>query len=334
VVLDLSGAACYPAAMKIVVVDGYTLNPGDLSWDGLYALGECVVYDRTASGEVAERADGAEIVLTNKAVLSADVIAGLGRLRYVGVLATGHNVVDVEAAAARGIPVTNVPAYGTESVVQMTFAHLLNITHRVAHHARTVREGRWTGCADFCYWDYPLIELAGLTMGVVGFGRIGRAVARAAKGFGMRVIACDAAPVEAPAGCEIVGLDEVLRRCDVLSLHCPLTPETDRLVNARRLAMMKPTAIVLNTSRGGLIDEAALAEALNAGRIAAAGLDVLSSEPPGADNPLLTAANCFVTPHIAWASRAARQRLLDAAVDNVRGFLAGKWQNVVNGVTA
>jgi glycerate dehydrogenase len=319
--------------MKIVVLDGYTLNPHDLSWEGLHALGECTIYDRTDPRLTFERARNAEIVLTNKTVLSADTIACLEQLRYIGVLATGYNVVDVEAAVERGIPVANVPAYGTDSVVQMTFAHLLNITYRVAHHARTVREGRWTACPDFCYWDYPLLELAGLTMGIVGFGRIGRAVAKAALAFGMKVIACDVAPISAiPDGCEIAALDDVFRRSDVVTLHCPLTPQTERLVNARRLALMKPTAIILNTSRGPLIDEPALAEALNAGRIAAAGLDVLTEEPPPADNPLLTAPNCFITPHIAWASRAARRRLLDAAVDNVRAFLAGTPKNVVNRV--
>jgi len=319
--------------MKIVVLDGYTLNPHDLSWEGLHALGECTIYDRTDPRLTFERARNAEIVLTNKTVLSADTIARLQRLRYIGVLATGYNVVDVAAAARRGIPVANVPAYGADSVVQMTFAHLLNITHRVAHHARTVRDGRWTACPDFCYWDYPLLELAHLTMGIIGFGRIGRAVAKAALAFGMKVIACDVAPIsDIPDGCEMVALDDVFRRCDVLTLHCPLTPRTERLVNARRLALMKPTAIILNTSRGPLIDEPAMAEALNAGRIAAVGLDVLTEEPPPADNPLLTAPNCFITPHIAWASRAARRRLLDTAVENVRAFLAGTPKNVVNSV--
>jgi glycerate dehydrogenase len=318
--------------MKIVVLDGYTLNPGDLSWGRLETLGECTVYDRTAPEDVVERAGEAEIVLTNKTILSADVIRRLTRLRYIGVLATGYNVVDVEAAGERGILVTNVPSYGTRSVAQMVFAHLLNLTQHVAHHAGTVREGRWAACPDFCYWDMPLLELAGLTLGIVGFGRIGRAVAGLARAFGMKVIVYDViVPAEMPDGCRMAELEEVFRDADVLSLHCPLTPRTEKLVNAERLALMKPTAFLINTSRGPLIDEPALAEALNAGRLAGAGLDVLSAEPPAADNPLLTAKNCYITPHIAWATRSARQRLLSIAIDNVAAFVAGKPQNVVNG---
>lgn len=321
--------------VRIVVLDGYTLNPGDLSWEGLCALGECTVYDRTGAAETLERARGAEIVLTNKTVLSAGIIERLERLSYIGVLATGYNVVDVEAAARRGIAVTNVPAYSTYSVAQMTFAHLLNITQRVGDHSRGVREGKWVRSPDFCYWEYPLVELAGLTMGIVGLGRIGRTVAGIALALGMTVTACRGRRDGcAPEGCELVELDEVFRRADVLSLHCPLTADTERLVDERKLSLMKRTAIILNMGRGGLVDERALADALNSGRIAAAGIDVLSEEPPGADNPLLEAANCFVTPHIAWASRAARQRLLDGAVGNVRGFLGGGPQNVVNGVCA
>ena len=318
--------------MKIVVLDGYTLNPGDLSWGRLETLGECTVYDRTAPEDVVERAGEAEIVLTNKTILSADVIRRLTRLRYIGVLATGYNVVDVEAAGERGIPVTNVPSYGTRSVAQMVFAHLLNLTQHVAHHAGTVREGRWAACPDFCYWDMPLFEIAGLTLGIVGFGRIGRAVAGLARAFGMKVIVYDViVPAEMPDGCRMAELEEVFRDADVLSLHCPLTPRTEKLVNAERLALMKPTAFLINTSRGPLIDEPALAKALNAGRLAGAGLDVLSAEPPAADNPLLTAKNCYITPHIAWATRSARQRLLSIAIDNVAAFVAGKPQNVVNG---
>ncbi len=317
--------------MRIVVLDGYTLNPGDLSWGRLEALGDCSVYDRTALEDIVERAGDAEIVLTNKTVLSADVIRHLMRLRYIGVLATGYNVVDVEAANERGIPVTNVPSYGTTSVAQMVFAHLLNLTQHVAHHARTVRDGRWAACPDFCYWDMPLLELAGLTLGIVGFGRIGRAVAGLAQAFGMKVIVHDViVPAEMPEGCRMVELEEVFREADVLSLHCPLTPRTGKLVNAERLALMKPTAFLINTSRGPLIDEPALADALNAGRLAGAGLDVLSTEPPAADNPLLTAKNCYITPHIAWATRSARQRLLSIAIDNVAAFIAGRPQNVVN----
>jgi len=228
--------------------------------------------------------------------------------------------------------VTNVPSYGTRSVAQMVFAHLLNLTQHVGHHARTVRDGRWAACPDFCYWDMPLLELAGLTLGIVGFGRIGRAVAGLARAFGMKVIVYDViVPAEMPDGCRMAELEEVFRDADVLSLHCPLTPRTEKLVNAERLALMKPTAFLINTSRGPLIDEPALAEALNAGRLAGAGLDVLSAEPPAADNPLLTAKNCYITPHIAWATRSARQRLLSIAIDNVAAFVAGKPQNVVNG---
>lgn len=318
--------------MKIVVLDGYTLNPGDLSWGRLEALGECIVYDRTAPKDIVKRAGEAEIVLTNKTVLSADDIRRLTRLRYIGVLATGYNVVDVEAAGQRGIPLTNVPSYGTRSVAQMVFAHLLNLTQHVAHHAATVRDGRWAACPDFCYWDMPLLELAGLTLGIVGFGRIGRAVAELARAFGMKVIVHDViVPAEMPEGCRMAELEDVFREADVLSLHCPLTPRTEKLVNAERLASMKPTAFLINTSRGPLIDEPALAEALNAGRLAGAGLDVLSTEPPMGDNPLLTAKNCYITPHIAWATRSARQRLLSIAIDNVAAFIAGRPQNVVNG---
>ncbi|MCK5642485.1 MAG: D-2-hydroxyacid dehydrogenase, partial [Gammaproteobacteria bacterium] len=275
--------------------------------------------------------DGAAIVLTNKTMLSADTIKRLDDLRYIGVLATGYNVVDATAAGVRGIPVTNVPTYGTDSVAQMVFAHLLNLSQNVAHHGQTVRDGRWNSCQDFCYWDTPLIELAGLVMGIIGFGRIGRATARLATAFGMKVIAYDTvAPPQIAEGCKMVPLDEVLQRADVISLHCPLTPETEKLMNGERLAMMKKTALLINTSRGPLIDEQALADALNSEQIAGAGLDVLSVEPPEEGNPLLAARNCHITPHIAWATLAARGRLLNVAVDNIRAYLAGKPQNVVN----
>ncbi|MBN2476090.1 MAG: D-2-hydroxyacid dehydrogenase [Pirellulales bacterium] len=317
--------------MRIVVLDGYTLNPGDLSWDDLRALGACDIYPRTPPHEVVPRAKDAEIVLTNKAVVSREVIEQLPKLRYVGVLATGYNVVDTDAARERGILVVNVPTYGTSSVAQMVFAHLLNLAQHVGHHAQTVAQGRWAASEEWCYWDYPLVELAGLTMGLVGFGRIGQATARLALAFGMRVLACDAvAPSAVPDGVEIVDLDTLLRRSDVISLHCPLTPETRALVNAARLELVKPTAVLINTSRGPLLQEQALADALNSGRLAAAALDVLSTEPPAADNPLLTAKNCFITPHIAWATREARQRLLGAVVENVKAFLDGRPQNVVN----
>jgi glycerate dehydrogenase len=271
-------------------------------------------------------------VLTNKTLLGSEAIARIEGLRYIGVLATGYNVVDVEAACRRNIIVTNIPDYGSRSVAQMALAHVLNFTQRVAHHAATVAAGRWTRSPDFCYWDYPLIELAGLTMGLVGFGRIGRTVAELARALGMRVVVFDPAlRAEDAQGVEVLSLDDLFSTSDVVSLHCPLTPETRHVVDRRRLALMKPTALLVNTSRGPLVDEAALAEALNAGRIAGAGLDVLLIEPPVADNPLLSAKNCCVTPHIAWATRAARQRLLTTAIDNVQAFLAGRPRNVVGG---
>ncbi|UCE48183.1 MAG: D-2-hydroxyacid dehydrogenase, partial [Phycisphaerales bacterium] len=274
--------------MKIIVLDGYTLNPGDLTWRGLEALGECTVYDRTAPEDIVERAGEAEIVLTNKTMLSADIIGHLPKLRYISVLATGYNVVDGQAARERGVLVSNVPTYGTESVAQMVFAHLLNLTQNVAHHAQTVKDGRWAACPDFCYWDTPLVELQELTMGIVGFGRIGRATAKLARAFGMKVIAYDvAAQSEMPEGCEMVELEDVFRKADVVSLHCLLTPQSENLVNAERLALMKPTAFLINTSRGPLIDEQALADALNGDRLAGVGVDVLSIEPATKDNPLL-----------------------------------------------
>jgi glycerate dehydrogenase len=317
--------------MQIVVLDGYTLNPGDLSWAGLEALGPTAIHDRTPPDQTVARAADCEIALTNKTILSRELILQLPRLRYIGVLATGYNVVDLEAARQRNVPVTNVPAYASPAVVQMVFAHLLNLTLHVAEHGQGVAAGRWTRSIDFCYWDFPLVELAGLTMGIVGFGRIGQAAASVARAFGMNVLVHDMIlPPEAPEGISFVTLEDLFRRSDVVSLHCPLTPATNKLVNAERLAMMKPSAYLINTGRGPLVDEAALAEALNSGRIAGAGLDVLSTEPPPGDNPLLGAKNCCLTPHIAWATRAARQRLLDVAVANVRAFLAGKPQNVVN----
>ncbi|MHC4177441.1 MAG: D-2-hydroxyacid dehydrogenase [Planctomycetota bacterium] len=317
--------------MHIVVLDGYTLNPGDLSWDELKELGTCEIFDRSLLEEVVPRGRRAEAVLVNKIELSRELIGQLPKLRYIGVLATGHNVVDGRAARERGVPVTNVPTYGTQSVAQMVFAHLLNLTQRVGYHAGTVAEGRWTACEDFCYWDYPLVELAGQTLGIVGFGRIGRATARLALAFGMKVLACDPVlPAAVPEGVEIVELEAIFRHSDVVSLHCPLTPDTQGLVDRDRLALMKPSAFLINTSRGTLVDEGALAEALASGGIAGAGLDVLAVEPPPADNPLLRAKNCFVTPHIAWATRSARERLLRTVVENLRAFIEGRPQNVVN----
>lgn len=313
--------------MKIVVLDGYALNPGDLSWEPLHALGACTIHDRTPPAEVTARCAGAEIVLTNKCPLRAETIARLPGLRYIGVLATGYNIVDVAAARERGIVVCNVPIYGTRSVAQHVFALILEWTQRVGHHAQTVREGRWAGSADWCYWDSPLVELDGKVLGILGYGRIGRAVADLGRAFGMTILAHSRG--ETP-GAAKVAVEELFRRSDVLSLHCPLTPDTQGLVNAERLGWMKPTALLVNTGRGPLVVEAELAAALESGRIAGAALDVLSVEPPAADNPLLRAKNCLITPHIAWATQAARARLLATAVANVKAFSAGAPQNVVN----
>jgi glycerate dehydrogenase len=313
--------------MRIVILDGLTTNPGDLSWEPLERLGAVTVFDRTPPGDVAARAAGADAVLTNKALVGREQIAALPALRYVGVLATGFNVVDVDAARERAIPVTNVPEYSTPNVVQATWALVLELTNRVGHHDRTVHEGRWAACPDYCYWDGELVELAGLTLGVVGYGRIGRGVADVARAMGMRVLHHRRQAGGDP-GC--VDLDTLFRESDVVSLHCPLTPETKGLVDARRLALMKPTALLVNTARGPLVDEAALAAALNEGRIAGAAVDVLSVEPPPATNPLLAARNCVITPHVAWATRNARRRLIDVAAANLAAFKAGRPQNVVN----
>lgn len=316
--------------LTLCILDGYTLNPGDLSWSSLQQLGQCRLHDRTPPAEIISRAIDADIVLTNKTPLTRTTLATLPKLKYIGVLATGTNVVDLAAARERGIPVTNVPAYGSRSVAQATFALLLELTQRTGHHAQRVRDGSWARATDWCFWDTPLIELEGLTLGIVGFGRIGAMVAEIGMAFGMQVVAHNSSPRSEPAFVRFLDLETLLRTSDVVSLHCPLKPLTKNLVNSERLAWMKPTAFLLNTSRGPLIDEAALAEALNTGRIAGAGLDVLSVEPPTAENPLLTAKNCIITPHNAWATHAARTRLMHIAVENVRAFLAGKPQNVVN----
>ena len=317
--------------MKIVVLDGHTLNPGDLSWEGLKALGACEIHDRTPPELVVERATDADIALTNKTLMPRTVIEALPRLQYVGVLATGYNNVDVVAARERGIPVTNVPEYGTRTVAQNTFAHLLNLTQRVAYHAETVRQGRWASSLDFCYWDHPLIELVGLTMGIVGIGRIGSAVAQLALAFGMRVIAHDPSVSSAPVkGVRLVDYETLLRESDVVSYHTPLTPETTGMLDRHALALLRPSAMVINTSRGPVVNNADLADALNAGQIAGAGLDVLEVEPAQLDNPLLTARNCFITPHISWAARSSRERLLNTAIDNIHCFLRSKPVNVVN----
>jgi glycerate dehydrogenase len=322
--------------MNIVVLDGYTLNPGDLSWDDLKSLGTCEFYERTPSGRVVERASNADILLTNKTELTREHIQNLPQLKYIGVLATGTNIVELAAAREREIPVSNVPAYGTMSVAQTTIALLLELTQHVGLHSQTVHEGRWTRSLDWCYWERPLMELDGLTMGIIGLGRIGTAVARIAISLGMSVLAvtgrtpANSGPRESLGSVKRLDLETLFRESDVLSLHCPLTQETKQIVNALRLSWMKPSAFLLNTSRGQLVDEDALAMALNSGRLAGAGMDVLSVEPPPASNPLLSAKNCVITPHLAWATRAARSRLMQKAVENVRAFINGKPQNVVN----
>lgn len=316
--------------MKIVALDGYAANPGDLSWDELRTLGDCTIYDRTAPEQVLERAQDAEIILTNKVAITAQHMALLPALKFIGVLATGYNIIDVDAARERGIIVTNIPAYSTASVAQMVFAHLLNIVQQVKHHADEVRRGRWTANADFCFGDTPLIELQGKKIGIVGLGNTGYSTARIAIGFGMEVCAYTSkSHFQLPPEIKKMELDDLFRECDIVSLHCPLTADTCELVNARRLSLMKSTAILINTGRGPLVNEQDLADALNSGRLFAAGLDVLSQEPPRADNPLLTAKNCYITPHIAWASHEARERLMSILLDNVKGYLSGK---VINNV--
>lgn len=316
--------------MKITILDGYGVNPGDLSWDGFGELGELTVYDRTSPEQVLERAAGSQVLLTNKTVLDRNVLQSLPELKYVGVLATGYNVVDVAAARELGIIVTNIPAYSTMSVAQMVFSHLLAIVSRVEHYTAENRNGRWTASPDFCYQDMPLPELAGKTFGIIGFGNIGQAVAGIALAFGMKVKAYTSKDASVlPEGVEKAGLDELFRTSDVVSLHCPLTDGTRHIVNADRLRQMKPSAILINTGRGPLVDEAALAEALDNGSIYAAGVDVLSCEPPRPDNPLLRARNCFVTPHLGWATKEARIRLMDIAVANLRAFINGAVQNSV-----
>ena len=316
--------------MKIIVLDGYGLNPGDLNWEGFESLGELTVYDRTLPSELMQRAADAEVLVTNKTLITAENMAALPELKYIGVLATGYNVVDIDAAKARGIVVTNIPAYSTASVAQMVFAHILNITQRVGYYADENKQGRWTKNADFCYWDTQLVELQGKKMGIVGFGNIGQATARIAQAFGMEVCVYSSKPQFAlPSGIKKMDLEELFAECDVVSLHCPLTPDTKELVNAERLSKMKKNAILINTGRGPLINEQDLADALNEGRIAAAGLDVLSVEPSVEGNPLLAARNCFITPHIAWATLEARTRLMEIAVQNLKSYLNGQ---IINNV--
>ena len=317
--------------MKIVILDGYSANPGDLSWKELETMGALTVYDRTAPSETVARCADAAIVLTNKVVLGRTEIAQLPHLKYIGVLATGYNVVDVAYAHERGITVTNVPAYSTESVAQMVFAHLLTVTNRTEHYAIQNRQGRWTQNPDFCYWDFPHMELAGKTFGIVGLGNIGQRVAQIALAFGMKVKALtskDASAVQS-LGIEKASLEDLLASSDVLSLHCPLTEQTRHLINNSTLQQVKPTAILINTGRGPLVDDQAVADALADGRLAAFCADVLTEEPPKADNPLLHQPHAFITPHIAWASTEARIRLLQVAIGNVRAFMDGKPQNMV-----
>ena len=316
--------------MNIVILDGYSANPGDLSWDELKTMGEVTVYDRTSPSETVARAAEADIVLTNKVIVGREEMSQLPHLKYIGVLATGYNVVDIDAAHERGITVTNVPAYSTESVAQMVFAHLLTVTNRTEHYAIANREGRWTNNKDFCYWDSPHQELSGKSFGIIGLGHIGQRVAAIANAFGMRVCAFTSkSENQLPSFVEKMSLAELFSACDVISLHCPLTPDTRHLINRETLQMMKPSAILINTGRGPLVDDQAVAEALAEGRLAAFCADVLTEEPPKATNPLLNQPNAFITPHIAWASTEARIRLLQVAIGNVRSFLSGHPQNVV-----
>lgn len=316
--------------MNIVVLDGYGLNPGDLTWDSIKTLGHLTVYDRTSDQEIIRRAANADIILTNKTILTAGTLQSLPKLKYVGILSTGYNVIDIEAAKSKGIVVCNIPTYSTESVAQMTFAHLLNITNQVDHYARENRNGRWNASMDFCYWDSPIMELYGKKFGIIGMGHIGTAVARIARAFGMEVLTVTARKADTlPEGVKKVSLEELLQKCDVVSLHCPLTTESRQIINWERLTQMKSTAILINTGRGHLVNENDLAEALNQGIIAAYGADVLCVEPALPNNPLLTAKNAFLTPHIAWASTEARKRLLEICTDNIKAFLNGTPQNIV-----
>lgn len=316
--------------MKSVVLDGYTTNPGDCSWDSIAKHGSLQVFDRTATDEIQQRAAGAEVVLTNKTQLTAEILAGLPDLKLISVLATGVNVVDLDAARGQGITVCNVPGYSTPNVAQAVFALLLELTNQTALHAAEVRAGHWSSCPDFCFWRGELVELDGRTLGLIGYGAIGRAVAAVGRALGMNVLAVRRRKGLDHGDTTFTDISTIFRESDVISLHCPLTPETEKLVDASRLAVMKPTAYLINTARGGVVHEHDLAEALNSEQIAGAGLDVLSVEPPPVTNPLLTAKNCLITPHIAWASRAARQRLIEATSENIQSFLNETPQNVVS----
>jgi glycerate dehydrogenase len=321
--------------MKIVILDGYTTNPGDLSWSALERLGDVSIYKRTAPDQVLERLDDATVVITNKVPFSAARLQQLPEMKYIGVTATGYNIIDVEAARAQGVTVTNIPAYSTASVAQMTFALLLELTQQVGRHAAATAAGKWSAAPDFSFTETSLFELDGKILGLIGFGQIAQRVARIARSFGMQVVVSTRNPAKymgdlMNAQTHFVDIDELLQVSDVVSLHCPLTAETEQLINADRLALLKPSALLINTSRGQVIDEVALADALKAGQLAGAGLDVLASEPPDTANPLLSARNCFVTPHIAWATEAARKRLLEVTAGNLKAFLAGEPQNVVS----
>ncbi|MBQ7567101.1 MAG: D-2-hydroxyacid dehydrogenase [Oscillospiraceae bacterium] len=315
--------------MKIVILDGYAANPGDLSWDAIAAQGELTVYDRTAPEDVISRIGDAEAVYTNKTVITNETLAACPKLKLISVLATGYNVVDTAAARARGITVCNVPAYSTRDVAQLVFALLLEVCHHVGHHAETVRQGRWTNSKDFCYWDYAPMALYGKTLGIVGFGQIGQAVAKLAKAFGMDVLVHTRTVRDCP-DVTFCDLDTLLKKSDVVSLHCPLTDKTEQLIRKETIEKMKDGAILLNTGRGPLIDEQDVADALDTGKLAALGADVVSKEPIAADNPLLTAPNCYLTPHIAWATKDARVRLIAVSAENLRQFVNGTPQNVVN----
>lgn len=318
--------------MKIVVLDGYSVNPGDLSWDGLKEMGEVVVYPRTATDEILERAKESDVVLTNKVPFNADMLSKLPKLKMIGVLAMGFNIIDTEAARERGITVCNIPAYSTDSVAQMVFAHILNITNKVDSFARQNREGRWSRNPDFCYWDAPIHELAGKTIGIVGLGNIGCKVARIARDFGMDVFAYTSRnSADLPEGIQKTTMEGLLGVSDILTLHCPLTSETRELINKDSLHRMKHGAILINTGRGPLVNEQDVADALASGQLGAYGADVMCSEPPAADNPLLLQPHAYLTPHVAWATREARARLMRIAVANVRAFEEGNPQNVVNG---
>jgi len=319
--------------MKIVILDGYTLNPGDLSWDAFRALGDFTVYDRTAPGDIIGRIHDADIVYTNKTLITGETLEACPNIRFIGVLATGYNVVDTKAAEEKNIPVANVPAYSTASVAQHTFALLLELCLHIGAHSDSVRQGDWTNSKDFCYWKYPLIELAGKTMGIIGFGRIGQAVANIAAAFGMKVLSYNKDKRgQGPGGITYVGLEQLLSLSDVISLHCPLFPATEKIINANSISGMKDGILLINTSRGPLIDENDLAEALKTGKVGGAALDVVSAEPIRSDNPLLNAPNCLITPHIAWAPLESRQRLMDTSVNNLKAYIAGSPINIVNAV--